>query len=209
MLRLVVCYLVFVVAAGCATAPHQSASRTNNDALQVSLPSPPPQRATIVSQLKVCPGMDVSNAPAADSNRRLMNHRPYSRVHGVTLATAPVDACLSSGFGPRRGGASSHHNGVDLYTRYPTPIYAAGDGRVSIISTMRGYGRVIEIAHTNRVKSRYAHLSSFARGLQVGDRVREGDLIGYTGASGNATAVHLHYEILVDGRPRNPLAASF
>ncbi|NNE40892.1 MAG: M23 family metallopeptidase [Marinicaulis sp.] len=198
-----------LVFAGCATAPQQSVDSSKIVTLNIPEQTRVDKDQRAALPLQVCPGMHVSNAPGADANRRLVNYRPYSRVHGVTLATAPVDACLSSGFGPRRGGASSHHNGVDLYTRTPTPIYAAGDGRVNFAATMRGYGRVIEIAHSNRIKSRYAHLSSFAQNLRVGDRIREGDLIGFTGATGNATAVHLHYEILVDGRPRNPLAASF
>lgn len=70
---------------------------------------------------------------------------------------------------------------------------------------MRGYGRTITIRHNDRVKTRYAHLSAYEQGLRPGDRIATGTLIGYTGDSGNATAIHLHYEIIVGGQARNPL----
>jgi murein DD-endopeptidase MepM/ murein hydrolase activator NlpD len=186
--------------AACASAPRDRHARTLN--------VPPPQKTVSVhthQSLEVCPGMRVSNAPSADGNRRVVNYEPYSRVHGVTLARAPVDACVSSGFGPRHGGASGYHRGVDLYTRNPAPVYAGGDGVIEYIGTMRGYGYTLVIRHSETLKTRYAHLSSYAQGLRKGQRVREGDLIGRTGSTGNATAVHLHYEVLVDGAAQNPL----
>ena len=105
----------------------------------------------------------------------------------------------------RRGGASSFHYGFDLYTGRPAPIYAGGDGVIEAAETMRGYGKTLLIRHGNGVETRYAHLSSYAPGISRGARVRMGDKIGVTGRTGNATAVHLHYEILVDGKRHNPL----
>ncbi|GEM_PF-1300475 len=156
--------------------------------------------------LSLCTGMDVSNAPAVNAHSQVIGYQPYVTVAGVTLARAPVDACISSGFGPRRGGAGGFHEGVDLYTRTPRAIIAGGDGIVEQAGSLRGYGRTVLVRHNARVATRYAHLSSYARGLKPGDLVRAGDLIGMTGDSGNATAVHLHYEILVDGRPQDPIA---
>jgi len=153
----------------------------------------------------VCTGMGVSNAPLVDARNRIVDYQPYAMVQGVTLARAPVKSCLSSGFGPRHGGASSFHKGVDLYTRDPAPVYAGGDGVVEYAGTMRGYGNVLVIGHPGGVKTRYAHLSSFAPGIRTGARVRQGMLVGKTGRTGNATAVHLHYEILVNGQPINPM----
>ena len=75
------------------------------------------------------------------------------------------------------------------------------------ITDQRGYGLVIEIAHANGVITRYAHLSSVAPELREGERVSAGQPIARTGRTGNATAVHLHYEILVDGRPLDPVRA--
>lgn len=170
----------------CASGPQKNVGRDNG-------------------RLAICPGMAVSNAPPADRRGYLIDYNSQATVAGRILARAPVQACLSSGFGPRRGGAGNVHRGVDLYTRAPRAVYAAGDGVVESVGALRGYGRTILIAHNARVQTRYAHLSAFARGLKPGARVRAGEVIGKTGDSGNATAVHLHYEIIVDGRPRNPL----
>lgn len=135
----------------------------------------------------------------------MVGFAPLTRVSGAILARAPVGGCVSSGFGQRRGGAGRIHKGVDLYTRTPAPVYAGGDGVVSEIGVQNGYGKVVVIRHNNRVSTRYAHLSAFAPGLRRGARVRMGERIGTTGRTGNATAVHLHYEIRVGGAPKNPL----
>lgn len=126
-------------------------------------------------------------------------------MRGKKLLRAPVAACVSSGFGPRRGGAGSFHHGVDLFTRGPSPVYAGGDGVIESVQTLRGYGKTVLITHGRGIKTRYAHLSEYARGLKSGARVSRGEMIGRTGRTGNATAIHLHYEILVDGRRQNPL----
>lgn len=158
------------------------------------------------AELYLCSGVAISNAPATDDYRKVIAYAPHARVRGVSLALAPVDgACVSSAYGPRRGGAGLHHDGLDLYTGRPRAVAAGGDGQIVFAGTQRGYGRVIEIGHGNGVSTRYAHLSAFAPGLRRGDRVRAGEIIARTGDSGNATAVHLHYEIIIDGRPQNPL----
>lgn len=140
-----------------------------------------------------------------DNARRIVNYRPEAYIRGEAIYRAPVSSCVSSGFGPRQGGASGFHHGVDLYTRAPSPIYAGGDGVVKAVTQMRGYGNTVIIRHRNGVETRYGHLSAFAPGLKPGKRVRRGDYIGRTGRTGNATAVHLHYEVLVDGKRHNPL----
>ncbi len=155
--------------------------------------------------LSVCKGMNVSNAPRTDQSGRIANYQPVTTVSGASLMRAPVMSCVSSGFGPRNGGAGRFHHGVDLFTHTSTRIYAGGAGVVEAVQTLNGYGRTVLIRHNNRVQTRYAHLSSYASGLRKGDRVSQGQLIGYTGKTGNATAVHLHYEILVNERPKNPL----
>lgn len=160
-----------------------------------------------MNSLALCPGMSVANAPPAGPDRRLTSYSPMTVLRGTLLARAPVDACLSSGFGPRAGGAGAVHHGIDLYTGSPRPVLAGGDGRIASIKEQRGYGLMIVIAHGDGVSSRYAHLSSIAPELRTGARVRAGAPIARTGKSGNATAVHLHYEILIDGRPLDPLRA--
>lgn len=168
-------------------------------------PSPRGGAPFSMHALGVCPGMTVANAPAAKADGVIAGYSPLTIIRGVMLARAPVDACLSSGFGPRSGGAGAFHEGLDLYTRSPRRVLAAGDGRVASIRSLRGYGLTIDIDHGRGVVTRYAHLSSVAPGLNAGARVAAGDIVAETGQSGNATAVHLHYEIRIDGRPANPL----
>lgn len=157
------------------------------------------------ASLRLCDGVKISNAPATDRYGQIINFDSTAYVGGASLLRAPVKACVSSGFGPRNGGASSFHHGVDLYTGRPAAIYASGDGVVESVATLRGYGNTILIRHAGGVKTRYAHLSDYAQGMRPGVRVAKGQYIGATGRTGNATAVHLHYEIIVDGKRHNPL----
>lgn len=167
--------------------------------------APKPMAGAAADELRLC-ATQVSNAPTADRFRRILGYEPLAIIDGVPIARAPAAACVSSGFGPRRGGAGRHHDGVDLFTGSPSAVVAGGDGIIVAMDTLRGYGRTILIRHTDRLQTRYAHLSRYASGLSVGDRVARGEMIGATGRSGNATAVHLHYEILIDGAPQNPLS---
>lgn len=155
--------------------------------------------------LRVCPGMTVSNAPTTQASGVIAGYSPITLVRGVMLARAPVDACLSSAYGLRSGGAGSFHDGLDLYTGAPRRVLAGGDGRIASIAEKRGYGLIVEIDHGRGVTTRYAHLSALAPDISEGARVLAGDEIARTGKSGNATAVHLHYEILVDGHTQDPL----
>ena len=169
--------------------------------------APPPEKPAPAAQaaLYLCPGVRISNSPAAESDRRILGYTPTADVRGVRLARAPVKACVSSGFGPRNGGASNFHEGVDLYTRTPAPVHAGGDGVIEEMGSRNGYGLTILIRHGAGVRTRYAHLSTAAPGLRNGARVKAGDVIGQTGRTGNATAVHLHYEVIIDGAHVNPL----
>lgn len=150
--------------------------------------------------------MRVSNAPKSDNRGVIRQFEAVQKIRGVNLYTAPVRACLSSGFGKRKGGAGRLHKGIDLFTREPRQIVAAGDGVISFVGNQRGYGRLIIIDHGSKVETRYAHLSMVANNIKKGATVRQGQPLGKTGRTGNATAIHLHYEILVDGKQRNPLA---
>ncbi len=174
--------------------------------LAACAPAPAPVETGRFGALRVCPG-SVANAPATDRTRQVRGFEPIAEIGGASLLRAPVDGCVSSGFGPRRGGAGSFHEGLDLYTGAPRTIVAGGDGVVEFIGSRRGYGRTVVIRHNARTQTRYAHLSSYARNLREGGRVRRGDPIGRTGDTGNATAVHLHYEFLIRGRAVDPLTA--
>jgi murein DD-endopeptidase MepM/ murein hydrolase activator NlpD len=98
------------------------------------------------------------------------------------------------------------HEGVDYGASTGTPVRATGDGRVVFRGRQGGYGRVVKLRHAGgRYTTVYAHLSRFARHAHDGQRVEQGQVVGYVGQSGLATGPHLHYEFQVRGNPRNPL----
>ena len=97
------------------------------------------------------------------------------------------------------------HEGVDFSAAYGTPVRATADGIVARVGREDGgYGNLIEVRHPNGIRTRYGHLSGFARGLRPGESVAQGETIGYVGSTGLSTGPHLHYEFLVNGRPTNP-----
>jgi len=96
------------------------------------------------------------------------------------------------------------HEGTDYAAAYGTPVRATADGIVTEAGRNGGYGNLVEIRHANGIRTRYGHLSKFAKELHAGDRVKQEQVIGYVGATGLATGPHLHYEFLVNGRPTNP-----
>ncbi|MEQ8964928.1 MAG: peptidoglycan DD-metalloendopeptidase family protein [Azospirillaceae bacterium] len=126
------------------------------------------------------------------------------------LMRTPVDgARLSSSFGPRRHpikGYTRMHAGTDFAAPTGTPIYAAGDGVIEMIGRNGGYGNYVRLRHNGSLKTAYAHMNGFAKGLGQGDRVRQGDVIGYIGSTGLSTGPHLHYEVHMDGAKVNPMS---
>ncbi|WP_024506022.1 M23 family metallopeptidase [Bradyrhizobium sp. ARR65] len=125
------------------------------------------------------------------------------------LVRKPVnDAIMRSGFGGRRHpilGYVKMHTGVDWATAYGTPIFAAGNGVVEKIGWEGGYGKYIRLKHNNGYETAYGHMSAFAKGMEVGKRVRQGQVIGFVGSTGMSTGAHVHYEILVNGRFVDPM----
>ncbi|HEY6980954.1 peptidoglycan DD-metalloendopeptidase family protein [Reyranella sp.] len=121
----------------------------------------------------------------------------------------PMDASrISSPFGMRRHpilGYSRMHEGVDFAAPKGTPILAAGRGTVVRAGYYGGYGLYVELRHTATVATAYGHMSRLARGIRPGVRVKQGQVIGFVGATGLATGPHLHYEFHRRGRPVNPL----
>ncbi len=140
------------------------------------------------------------------------NGRATIYVDGELLRvfSQPVEgARLSSVFGRRKHpvyGNVRMHTGVDFAAARGTPVHATAPGRVSYIGWRRGYGRVVEIAHGSDTVTRYTHLSATADGLTKGQRVEAGQVVGRVGSTGTATGPNLHYEVLVDGRPTDPLS---
>ncbi|TAD87816.1 MAG: M23 family metallopeptidase [Alphaproteobacteria bacterium] len=127
------------------------------------------------------------------------------------LLKTPIDgARLTSRFGMRNHpilGFSRMHAGVDFGAPTGTPVQAAGDGVVERVShEPRGYGNLVRIRHSGEFATLYAHLSRFGPGIRPGQRVRQGQVIGFVGSTGLSTGPHLHYEVHRAGRPVNPTA---
>ncbi len=125
------------------------------------------------------------------------------------LVRKPVNnAIMRSGFGGRRHpilGYVKMHTGVDWATPYGTPIFASGNGVIEKAGWEGGYGKFIRIRHNNGYETAYGHMSAFAKGMEPGKRVRQGQVIGFVGSTGMSTGAHVHYEILVNGRFVDPM----
>ena len=132
------------------------------------------------------------------------------RTNRRFLLRNPVDgARVSSHFGVRKHpilGYKKMHKGVDFAAEHGTPVIAAGDGVVEVLGRKGGFGNYVRLRHSNGYGSAYAHLSKFAKTLKSGDRVRQGDVIGYVGNTGRSTGSHLHFEILRHGKQVDPLS---
>jgi murein DD-endopeptidase MepM/ murein hydrolase activator NlpD len=122
---------------------------------------------------------------------------------------APVEfRRIASGFSRSRFhpvlGIWRRHEGTDYAAGRGTPVLAAGDGTVLHAAWMGGYGNLIELRHANGITTRYGHLRRFARAVHAGARVRQGEVIGYVGATGLASGPHLHFEFRIHGVARDP-----
>ena len=117
-------------------------------------------------------------------------------------------ARLSSGYGMRKHpilGYNKKHLGVDFAAPTGTPIYAGGDGTITMIGRHGNYGKYIRIRHNGTYNTGYAHLSGYAKGMKKGKRVRQGQVIGYVGSTGMSTGPHLHYEVMQGNKRINPM----
>ena len=120
---------------------------------------------------------------------------------------APVDFTrISSNFNPRRlhpiYKTSRPHRGTDYAASRGTPVYAAGDGRVSKAGYSKANGNYVFIQHGEQYVTKYLHLHK--RKVKKGQRVSQSQVIGTVGSTGAATGHHLHYEFLMNGVHRNP-----
>jgi murein DD-endopeptidase MepM/ murein hydrolase activator NlpD len=141
----------------------------------------------------------------------------YYTPEGKSLRRAFVRAPLafsrvSSDFNPRRRhpilNTIRAHRGVDYAAPAGTPVRAPGDGKIIFRGRKGGYGNAIIMQHPGGITTLYGHLSAFAKTAREGQPVSQGSIIGYVGATGLATAPHLHYEYRVNGRYMNPRTVS-
>ncbi len=136
-------------------------------------------------------------------------YTPDGRPVRKAFLRYPVDyARISSGFSlARRHPVLNRvraHKGIDFAAATGTPIKAAGAGRIVSRGRKGGYGNAVELAHNNSITTLYGHMSRFAKGQKVGDRVSQGQVIGYVGMTGLASGPHVHYEYRVKGVHKNP-----
>jgi len=135
----------------------------------------------------------------------------YFDVNGKSVEKAlmktPINgARLSSPFGVRKHpilGFNKLHTGTDFAAPLGTPIMASGSGTITRAKWCGGGGNCIKIKHNSTYETVYAHMQSFARGMKVGKKVRQGEIIGYVGSTGMSTGPHLHYEVIVNGKKVN------
>jgi len=125
------------------------------------------------------------------------------------LVRKPVPTgIMRSGFGERNHPLLHYlksHTGVDWAAPFGTPIFAAGNGTIDEIGIKGGYGKYVRIRHANGYQTAYGHMTAFARSLNVGSKVRQGQVIGFVGSTGLSTGSHVHFEILINDRFVNPM----
>ncbi len=154
--------------------------------------------------------MSLQNASYRELSTLAEEHHAWMEQMPAIL---PADGPLISGYGMRRHPIlqiMKMHHGIDIALKTGNPIYATGDGIVSVAGRKAGYGGYgicVEIKHPQTgYATLYAHLSRLPDGIEPGKRVERGDLIGYSGATGRASGPHLHYEVRDrDGNTLNPV----
>ena len=163
-------------------------------------------RAPLMSQLFAC-SANNSNIGPISADRASLVYTPYISTNAGALLRDPTEgACLSSGFGWRNLSESgSNHTGIDLANPNGGFIFAAADGVVEYTGWEGGYGNVVQIDHGRGVHTLYGHLADVNPALRQGSFVRGGTAIARMGMTGNATGIHLHYEVSIDGLKVDPL----
>lgn len=154
-----------------------------------------------------------------DLNLAVYRHSPshgeadYFMSDGTSVKRAlmktPIPSSnVSSNFGMRRHPISTYtrlHKGVDFRAHRGAPVLAAGEGVIQFKRRKGGYGNYLIIKHNETYSTAYAHLSRFASGLQIDQKVKQGDVVAYVGSTGRATGPHLHFELLFNGKRVNPI----
>lgn len=149
----------------------------------------------------------VANARRVMLDRSGLQLLPVAASVGLPYLPSvwPLLGRITGSFGERLdpfSGEGAFHTGVDIAGRLGSPVSATADGVVVFAGWREGYGRLVIIDHGGGVSTWYAHLSAF--NTREGARVAQGDVIGYVGVSGRATAPHVHYEVRINNTPVNP-----
>jgi murein DD-endopeptidase MepM/ murein hydrolase activator NlpD len=147
----------------------------------------------------------IAGVTPLDAVTRQDRMRPPAVTTLNTLGSPwPVRGPINSDYGAGRRSWRRHrvHTGIDIGAPHGTTVRAPATGRVVSAGWRSGYGRTIVIDHGNRVHTLYTHLAKV--GVRRGQLIKSGSAIGSSGSTGYVTGPHLHYEVLVNGRPRNP-----
>ena len=142
-----------------------------------------------------------------DNERNKGHYNESGKSVKKALMKTPINgARLSSAFGMRKhpiDGYNKMHKGTDFAAPMGTPIMASGDGLIVRARWCGGGGNCVKIKHNSTYQTIYAHMKNFARGIRDGIRVKQGQIIGYVGSTGNSTGPHLHYEVVKNGKKIN------
>jgi murein DD-endopeptidase MepM/ murein hydrolase activator NlpD len=187
--------------------------KASSDSPLPALPSQPSGSPTLpgtrerLSRLRQ--DLDATAKQAAVVKARM---EPVIWAWSHTPSIPPTAGYLSSGFGVRVNpfshsnetseGLLGYHTGLDISNALDTPIQATADGEVEEAGWMDRYGWGVVLRHTESQETLYAHLNRI--NVKIGQKVSRGDILGFMGRSGNATGVHLHYEVRLKGKPVNP-----
>jgi murein DD-endopeptidase MepM/ murein hydrolase activator NlpD len=122
-----------------------------------------------------------------------------------TPTRLPTYGYISSPYGVRVNpyeGQRKMHEGIDIANRFGAPVFAPAFGVVSFAGNKVGYGKLVILDHGNGLETYFAHLSKYT--VQIGQRIKRGQIIGSVGNSGHSTGAHLHYEVRANGLPVDP-----
>lgn len=178
------------------------------DAKKLSLLQNAPEVSSGFDDLEL--KMDELNEVVASVEMRLQEvyefHQDKLAYWASVPSIWPVRGWVTSDFGPRRsprGIGSRFHEGIDIAASTGTPIFASGSGVVTFAGVKRGLGRTVVVDHGFGVTTIYGHNSRLY--VKEGDRVKRGSEIAAVGRSGRSTGPHLHYQVVVDGVPVDPM----
>lgn len=152
------------------------------------------------SNIKSSKVLSEKTITQAESKVILKGTKSTASVNKTILAT-PSRGSVSSAFGARWG---KMHEGLDIAANLGSPIYAALDGTVSYAGWSDGYGNLIKLKHEDGIETYYGHCSKLL--VSIGEKVDEGEKIGEVGSTGRSTGPHLHFEVRVNGVPKNPVS---
>jgi len=172
---------------------------------------PEPSEVSDITAAELTEEMNNLFSELQDRNRKLTMLEQLIMERDLEEQIMPAGSPVLSGFITSKFGyrkdpinrKSSFHAGIDFAGKVGSPVVAVADGLVVAAETKNGYGRTVEIRHGNGLVTRYAHNQKLL--VKEGDLVKQGQTIAKLGSSGRSTGPHLHFEVLDDGKPVNPL----